>query len=337
MFKIDREAIYDHPRVELVDDIVPIKEHLDNIERAINACFVDDENSLSVVQSGRVIALRATDADRLSSAFKAALYLGKYDDMENKDRFLTKMVKAGHSYEPIRGENILFLYIGVGKPVYDHMVTYTVGRPTRIAGGQRANLPWGFEVPSEAKDNVNDGYMKLGIEQVRNVINLTKNTDENDMAAKQQIQVARSLLPVGYIMPPFLMEFTEEALIRTVFRQRLWEKGAQGATVDVVADMWKCVVQLDKTKWNTLLDYHGPHIAAWEKAMRTLRDKNTTMEDFLITARKTLGLPVADLENAQRPDAELRADSVTFMHSNVYELLMATVGKLPPSMWEKMK
>lgn len=335
MFVIDREAIYGHERIELVDDIVPIEEHLNDLEEAINDCFVSQ--GITVVQSGRVIALRATDEDRLSSAFKAALYLGKYNDMDNKSRFLKKMVAAGHSYEPIRGENILFLYIGVGKPVYDHMVTYTVGRPTRIAGGQRANLPWGYEVPSEAKDDVTDGYMKLGIEQVRNVVNLTKNTDENDMAARQQIQVARSLLPVGYIMPPFLLEFTEEALIRTVFRQRLWEKGAQGATVDIVADMWNCVVQLDKEKWETLLDYHGPDTQRWEKAMRTLRDKNVSVGEFILSARKQMGLPEPTAENAERSEEDLQAEYEILMGGNLHDILMSTVGKMPPSMWEKMK
>lgn len=340
MFILDRGAIYDHDRVTLVNDVLPIDEYLDQLEDAINICYDDPENykGASVVQHGRVIALRATDTDRLSSAFKAALYLGKYDDMDNRDRFLNKMVKAGHSYEPIRGENILFLYIGVGKPNYDHLVTYTVGRPTRIAGGQRANLPWGYEVPAEAKDEVIDGYMKLGVDQVKNVINLTRQSDE--MVNKQQIQVARSLLPVGYVMPPFLMEFTEEALAKTVFRQRLWEKGAQGATVDIVNDMWECCKKLDPQKWEMLLDYHGPHIAAWEKAMRTLRDKEMSLGEFIgMCANKKL-IPYGDpIDVPPIPDTEVelsgKVPPLQLTEVKLYDLLMQTVGKLPPSMWEK--
>lgn len=216
---------------------MPIAEHLDNIEKFIRICY--EEQGWRVAQSGRIVALRATDEDRLSSAFKASLYLGKYNDMANTSRFLRNMVSAGHSYEPIRGETVLFLAIGVGKPVYDHLVTYTVGRPTRIAGGQRANVPWGFELPVEAKNA--DEYEEE-LERIRNVIRLAKQD------RVEQMQAARAKLPVGYIMPPFLMEFSEEALIKTVFRQRLFEKGAQGATVDVVSDMLNACMQIDEEK-----------------------------------------------------------------------------------------
>lgn len=149
MFTLDRQQLQ-NPRVEYIDDLIPLDLYLNQIETAIQDCY-NNVDGFQVVQHGRVIALRATDFNRMSSAFKAGLYLGKYNDMDNKDRFLNKMVAAGHSYEPIRGENVLFLYLGVGKPVYDHLTTYTVGRPTRIAGGQRANLPWGFEIPAELK------------------------------------------------------------------------------------------------------------------------------------------------------------------------------------------
>ncbi len=235
MFTLDRDAILQHPRLRFLTDVVPIDEHLTNIESFINTCFVDV--GWNVQQHGRVIALRATDQDRLSSAFKASLYLGKYRDMANVNRFLHSMVTAGHSYEPIRGETVLFLYIGIGKPVYDHLVTYTVGRPTRIAGGQRANVPWGFELPVEAK---NPEEYEAELDRIREVIRLAKQD------RVEQMQAARAKLPVGYIMPPFLMEFSEEALIKTVFRQRLFEKGAQGATVDVVSDMLEACLKIDR-------------------------------------------------------------------------------------------
>ncbi len=319
-FVLNKEMIYNHPRVTLLTETIPIETYLDDIEKAINECYT--QSGFEVVQSGRVIALRATDMSRLSSAFKAALYLGKYKDMKNTNRFLNQMVKAGHSYEPIRGENVLFLFIGVGKPVYDHMVTYSVGRPTRIAGGQRANLPWGYEVPLEVKQGDAVAMLNQGVNAVKSVIDATRGLDEQKH--RQQIQVARSLLPVGYVMPPFLMEFSEEALIKNVFRQRLWEKGAQGATVDIVNDMWECMLLLDKEKWETLYDYHGTHIDRWKKTMRTLRDKEMTLGDLLDLARRENLLTVDKNEEVIAPrDIPL------------YDLLMETVGKLPPSMWEK--
>ena len=327
-FTINREALQ-HERVRYVESL-PIEEYLTNIENAINACYT--EKGFKVVQHGRVIALRATDMDRLSSAFKAGLYLGKYDDMENTERFLNKMVKAGHSYEPIRGENVLFLYIGVGKPVYDHMVTYTVGRPTRIAGGQRANLPWGFEIPAELKGDTSK-FFDAGMDGVEYIIDLTKNSDGE--MGKQQIQVARSLLPVGYIMPPFLMEFTEEALAKTVFRQRLWEKGAQGATIDVVSDMFECVKQLDPEKWEMLLDYHGPHIARWEKAMRTLRDKPITLGQLADAVSEHLGHATTFEEYEALTEEEALKQDIERDRVDVYDFIINKYGKLPLNMWEK--
>ncbi|MCL6547970.1 MAG: hypothetical protein K6T30_03570 [Alicyclobacillus sp.] len=304
-FQLNRSAILEHPRLRFVTDLVPVHEHLDHIEHFINVCFA--ERGWRVAQHGRVVALRATDQDRLSSAFKASLYLGKYKDMANTGRFLKSMVAAGHSYEPIRGELVLFLYIGVAKPVYDHLVTYTVGRPTRIAGGQRANVPWGFELPVEAKHP--DEYEEE-LERIRNVIRLAK------LDRAEQMQAARAKLPVGYVMPPFLLEFSEEALIKSVFRQRLFQRGAQGATVEVVSDMLEACLMLDREKWTFLMDYHGPHVEQWEKAMRTLRKERPSLADLA----EGLGIP---------PGEALTMD--------LYELLMATVGKLPPSMWERQR
>lgn len=305
MFELDRKAILEHKRLKFLGDLVPIDEHLDNIEHFIRVCY--EAEGWIVRQSNRVIALRATDQARLSSAFKASLYLGKYGDMANRTRFLQNMVAAGHSYEPIRGESVLFLFIGIGKPVYDHLVTYTVGRPTRIAGGQRANVPWGFELPVEAK---NPDEYEEELERIRNVIRLAK------QERTEQMQAARAKLPVGYIMPPFLMEFSEEALIKTVFRQRLFEKGAQGATVEVASDMLNACLAVDREKWEFLIDYHGPHTQQWEKAMRTLRKEKYTLRDIA----SQLGIGV---------DEALDAD--------LYDMLIETVGKLPPSMWEKQR
>lgn len=314
-FTLDKDAILQHERTYFLTDLVPVQENLDLLEQFINQNFA--KQGERVVQHGRVVALRSTDKDRLASAFKAGIYLGNYHDLDNRDRFLTKMVKAGHSYEPIRGETILFLFIGVGKPVYDHLITYSVGRYTRIAGGQRANLPWGYEIPVEAKNP--EIYLEMNLPRIRQVIHFLQKSEA--FPVPEQIQAMRSSLPVGYIMPPFLMEFGEEALIKNVFRQRLFEKGAQGATVDVVNDMWQCVLMLDPQKWQTLYDYHGPHIVGWKKAMRTLRDKEMTVEELLEKA----GVQVTREEGEVKVPAGL----------NLYELLMETVGRPPRSIWEK--
>lgn len=315
MFVLNRDPILVNPRTHVITDLVPVESMLNDLEKYINICFVDQGDS--VVQHGRVIAVRSTDKNRLSSAFKAAIYLGKWDDMDNTERFLKGMVQAGHSYEPIRGEHIAFLYVGVGKPVYDHLVTYSVGRSARIAAGQRANLPWGYEVPVEARQS--EVFKDTAVEQIRKVISTVKGLGDDQ---KEQMQAARSLLPVGYLMPPFLYEFSEEALVH-IFQQRLWEPGAQGATKEIVTDMLECVRTLDPEKWEFLQDYHGPHIRQWLKVMRTLRDKRASIADVMNALEKRNILPVTDEHNLH--------------HIDLYDAIMTVYGNMPPSMWDKQK
>lgn len=302
MFKLNRNELIKTQRIILGDWT---EEYLTQLEYSIRT--LETLTNTKVVQRGRVIAYRSTDNERLFSAFKAGAYLGKYDDMQNTERFLNKMVKSHHSYEPIRGEAVSFLFVGVGKPNYDHLITYSSGRYTRIAAGQRANLPWGLEIPVETKDKT--GYVDRNWQRILDVINVIGKGEEKP-EIKEQLQAARSELPVGYIMPPFIFEFSEEALAKHVFRQRLWEQGAQGGTVDVVKDMLECCLALDEDKWTTLIDYHGIHTVAWEKAMRTLRDKGLTFKQLC---------------------EQYKEDENTPLH----EILMRTVGKLPKSMWEK--
>lgn len=315
-FTLNRQSILNNPRVSLITDIVPIESMLDNIEKYINICFADE--GCDVVQSGRVIAVRSTDKNRLSSAFKSAVYLGKWDDMDNRDRFLNGMVKTGHSYEPIRGEHVAFLFVGVGRPVYDHLITYSVGRSARISAGQRANLPWGYETPLESKTP--EMFMSIGLNQVREVVHMVRG--ENEATGKQQIQAARSLLPVGFIMPPFLYEFSEEALVH-IFQQRLWEPGAQGATKEVVADMLGCMKMIDQTKWDVLQDYHGPHLRQWNKVMRTLRDKRTSVGDLLNALESRGIIATTDEQNLE--------------HIDLYDAIMTVHGNMKPSMWDKQQ
>jgi hypothetical protein len=134
-------------------------------------------------------------------------------------------------------------------------------------------------------------------------------------------------------MPPFLLEFSEESLIKSVLRQRLWEQGAQGATVDVVNDMWQCLLQIDKEKWEFLEGYHGQDTIKWEKSMRTLREKDYTVTDFIDLCIEAGLIPTVDIGM----DEEENGKVYDLENAKLYDLIMATVGKLPPTMWDKMK
>lgn len=213
---------------------------LPDIERAINDCFVSAGHT--PVQCGRVVALRHTDTRGLSSAFSAALYLGKYADATNRHRLFT-MIDAGHSYEPLRGESVSFLFVGVGKPTYDHLVTYTL-RNRRVCGGMRGNAPWGFVVPEEARNPAQ--Y----IEDMRHALDRYSLR----VASGESPQAARSALPAGIVLPPFQLDFSEEALAKNIFKQRLWQAGAQGETKAIVRDMYECCLRLDSIKWAKLTE-----------------------------------------------------------------------------------
>ncbi|QGG47678.1 hypothetical protein [Heliorestis convoluta] len=306
-FMIDIEALTKNSNVHLNQERI---DDIKNIEKFINENYVAE--GYRPVQSGRVIVLRNTDKGRKSSAFASALYLGKYDDMNNTDRFLKGMVRAGHSYEPIRGETISFLYICVGKPTYDHLITYTI-RNRRVAGGLRANKPWGFVIPEEAKDK--QVYRRLMESQLACCEALVQGAEREKDEGKraEQLQAVRSLYPTGVIVPPFMLDFSEEALAKHIFKQRIWEKGAQGETVEIVQDMYDALYQLDPEKWSCIKEYHGPHIVSHNRAMQKLREQ-----------RPKLGQLLKQIKNDQTDVYDL----------DVYELLMTTVGRLPKTMWE---
>lgn len=94
-------------------------------------------------------------------------------------------------------------------------------------------------------------------------------------------------------------------------QERLFEKGAQGATVDVVSDMLNACLLIDEEKWSFLIDYHGPHIQQWEKAMRTLRKERYTLGDLA---------------------AQLGISEQEALSRDLYDILIESVGKLPLSM-----
>jgi hypothetical protein len=307
-YKISRKKILKTGRVILGDWV---EKDLEDISNSISVLARITGNA--PIQRGRVIVLRQTDQYRLFSAFKAALYHSQYSDMSNTNRFLSQIVTSFHSYEPIRGENILFLFIGVGKPVYDSLINFSVGRPTRIAGGLRHSLPWGIELPLAVEDR--EAFIARNMQKIRKVVELAS---QKTPEMKTELEAARLEIPLCYIMPPFILEFSEEALIKNVFKQRLWEKGAQERTTfDVVKDMWECCLILDEEKFNFLLDYHGPQTLEWDKVMRTLRDNNLTLKELLNIEN--------NISSLKQTGTKIMADGSI----NVYDLLMSMVKRIP--------
>lgn len=244
-FELDGDALLETGRVRLTSWTAGPLEDL-----SASVGLLARETGFSPVQHGRVVVLRQTDAQRRFSSFKAALYHGNYHDMANGERILTEILPRHHSTESLRGETLLFLFAAVSKTVYDALTTHCAGRVARICGGSRHTVPWGIEVPVRTADA--EAFAERNLARVERVHVLFEQRRQGQDVA-DELEEAYQELPVCYLMPPFLLEFSEEALVKNVFRQRLWETGADRRDYYPVAhDMWSCCLDLDAEKFEAM-------------------------------------------------------------------------------------
>lgn len=213
--------------------------------------------------------LRYTDPTRENLAYSAAKYLGK-PDTDNKKRPLN-IVKEGHVPEIFRGEHVRFEFIDVPKEVYDHLVTYTT-REMRVAGGNRALVSDDFAMPRDRMKNPEFIHEKISasMQNYHDLIN-----------AKETKQVARNAMPVAARMNDFIYQFNFLSLGESLFRQRIWEKGAQGGTVEVVKGMYELVHSVDPELWETFYEYCGEPMAEWKEVRRKILKDNFTLEEMI--------------------------------------------------------
>lgn len=260
------------------------QEPLEELSEAVSV--LSERAGCRPVQRGRVIALRHTDTDGLFSAFKASLYHARYSDAANTDRFCQRIAAAHQSYEAIRGESVMFLFVGVGKTVYDALAMFGQGRLARISGGFHHSLPWGVEVPVQAEDR--GSFVRRAMPAVERVVELAEKSQSHPEVGRALAE-ARYELPLCYLVPPFVMEFSEEALMTKVFPQRLWEKGvAQRDSGSVVGEMWECCCALDD-KFQRLYDLNGPHVHQWADSMRAVRDSGLTASELVSLLNGSVG------------------------------------------------
>lgn len=212
---------------------------------------------------------RYSDPERLNSARNAARYLGK-PDLDNVRRPLS-IIRQGHVPEVFRGEFAEFEFVDVSKEVYDHIITYTT-RNMRVAGGNRALTSNDYTMPS---DKVKDAEM-------------VKTWVENSMEGyrclldhKETPQVARSAMPIAAKLNTFVFQFNFLTLMQAVFKQRIWEKGAQGNTVKVVQGMWELVHSVDPELWDTAYEWFGTPATEWVEVRRKLKKKKVTIGEFI--------------------------------------------------------
>lgn len=214
----------------------------------------------------KITLVRYTDPHRLNLARNAALYLGK-PDRENVKRPLG-IIKAGHVPEIFRGEFAEFIFEGVSKEVYDHLITYTT-RNMRVTGGNRALTSDDYMMPSDRMKNP-----ELVMENIEKAMSAYK----ANLQAGETRQVARAAMPVSAKMNPFVYQFNFLTLGESFFKQRLWEKGAQGNTVKVVEGMFALCQTVDCELWDTFYEYKGVPAIEWEQVRKTLKKKPFTLK-----------------------------------------------------------
>lgn len=194
---------------------------------------------------------RYSDPQRLNLARNAARYLGK-SDIENVRRPLS-IIRKRHVPEIFRGEHVEFEFIDVSKEVYDHIITYTT-RNLRVAGGNRALRSDGYTLPSDKIKNEWVVQQKV-IDSMKNYHDL--------LDSGETPQVSRAAMPTAAKMNIFVYQFNFLTLGQSVFKQRIWEHGAQGNTVKVIEGMFRLCENVDKELWDTFYKYHGTPTIEW--------------------------------------------------------------------------
>lgn len=212
---------------------------------------------------------RYSDPHRLNLARNAAIYLGK-SDRDNIRRPLG-IIKKGHVPEIFRGEHVEFEFIDVSKEVYDHIVTYTT-RNMRVAGGNRALVSDDFTMPSDK--------MKAA-KLVETAIKLSMRNYDELLMIGETPQVARSAMPVAAKLNNFAYQFNFLTLGESLFKQRVWENGAQGNTVKVVQGMLALCEHIDKELWDTFYEYKGTPALEWAETRRKLKQSKMTVHQLL--------------------------------------------------------
>lgn len=222
---------------------------------------------------------RYSDPDRMNLARNAAIYLGK-PDRDNIKRPL-RIIKDGHVPAIFRGEMAEFEFIDVSKEVYDHIITYTTAN-MRATGGNRALVSKDFTMPSDKMKNEQD---------VENAISNSMLNYNFLLHNKETKQIARSAMPIAAKMNPFVYQFNFVTLGESIFRQRIWEKGAQSNTAKVVQGMFELCKAMDEDLWQTFYEHKGEPALQWEEVRKKLTKKPLSVRELHDELHLTLDNP----------------------------------------------
>lgn len=221
----------------------------------------------------KIIMRRYSDPERLNLARNAAIYLGK-KDRDNIRRPLN-IIRDGHVTAIFRGEMVEFEFVDVSKEVYDHIITYSTAN-MRAAGGNRALVSNDYTMPS---DRMKDP------DRVRENIERSMENYRDNLQAGETKQVARTAMPTAAKLNSFVYQFNFVTLGESIFKQRVWEKGAQGNTVKVIEGMFELCRTVDCELWETFYEYKGTPAIEWEEVRKRLNKNKLTIKDIMYEVR----------------------------------------------------
>lgn len=237
----------------------------------------DDKELYYQGDTFQIIMRRYSDPDRLNLARNAAIYLGK-KDRDNIRRPLS-IIRQGHVPAIFRGEMVEFEFVDVSKEVYDHIITYTTAN-MRAAGGNRALVSRDFTTPSDRMNNKT---------LVEHNINRSMENYRELLESGETPQISRSAMPVAAMLNNFVFQFNFLTLGESVFKQRLWEKGAQGNTVKVIEGMFELCRTVDCELWETFYEYKGTPAIEWEEVRKRLKKNKLTISQLIEMIPDTMG------------------------------------------------
>jgi len=276
--------------------------------------MIIEENGLLtyVGDTFKIRLTRYSDPERLNSARNAARYLGK-SDLENIRRPLN-IIKQGHVPAVFRGEMAEFEFEDVSKEAYDHLITYSTAN-MRVAGGNRALKSDSFTMPSDKMKNP---------ERVKTAIQGSMKNYHGLLESGETPQVSRGAMPVNAKLNTFVFQFNFVTLAESVFKQRIWEKGAQGNTVKVVKGMCELVHFMDNELWETFYDWYGEPATSWVEVRRKIQKEKITVNQLIENLQLAVEGKLTDRRGNPLPQINANGSS--------FEELNKLYGELK-SMW----
>jgi hypothetical protein len=142
----------------------------------------------------------------------------------------------------------------------------------RVAGGNRALTSDDYTLPSDK--------MKYP-DFVDDMVSGSMNNYRKLLEAGETPQVARAAMPTSAKLNPFVYSFNFVTLGTAFFKQRIWEKGAQGNTVKVVKGMYELCEYMDAELWETFYEWYGEPATEWVEARRKLKKKRMTVGQLI--------------------------------------------------------